>query len=457
MLTALAACCLLLPQDPTPPPVDLLQPEAMRADLQTLQDGIRSQWSWLELRTQQGLDLDRIFAGAREQIRAPLDRHDFARVLRRAVTALQDGHAHVLVPGERWPARRLPLTLMPTAEGAAIATVEPNAAASDGELPAVGDLLLRIGDRAVGELIDELLPEVYSSSPGMARRAALAQLPWTDAAQVTLELQDPAGARRRVTLRTAAGVLPPRPEPAPAQANWALSFPRPDVALLRIASFSPPDWSVWARADAADRDRLLAETFALIGQRFQAIAAASPRALILDLRGNGGGTDLLGIHLAKHLVPGRFTYFRLAARRNWFGIEGWSRPGEHRYQAEADLAAFRGPVLALIDPGCFSVTDNLLRCLDDVHHDFTAVGRPSGAGTGAPRQLDPLPNSQAVVTFCTMRVYGPAGAPIEGSGTVPDVPVAWTQADVAQARDPDLAAALRWLDARAEADRGKEK
>ncbi len=443
---ALAGLLLLAPpQEPPSPTRDPFQPDAMRADLTALEQGIRRDWSWLELREEQGLDLDQVFADARGQAAEPRTREEFARILRRVVAALRDGHAHVAMPDERWPTRRLPFTLVPVAEGIAVGAVEPDAAATAGEPPRVGDLVVRIGDRAVNDLVAALLPEVHASSPGMARRAALAQVPWTDAATVEVALRDDAGAERTTTLRTMAGVLPPR-DPDARAANWALSWPSPDVALLRIASFSPPDWAAWARADPAERDRLLQDTFALIDQRMQQIAAAAPRAVILDLRGNGGGTDLLGIHLAKHLVPGRFTYFRLAAKRNWFGFERWSSPSDHRYEAEKDMKVFRGPVLALIDPGCFSVTDNLLRCLDDAHPDFTTVGRPSGAGTGAPRQLEPLPHSQAVVTFCTMRVQGPAGRPIEGSGTVPDVPVTPTQADLIGGRDPDLQAALRHIE-----------
>jgi len=41
-----------------------------------------------------------------------------------------------------------------------------------------------------------------------------------------------------------------------------------------------------------------------------------------------------------------------------------------------------------------------------------------------------------------LTVYRPDGSLLEGQPIMPDVPIEWTQADVAQKRDPDLAAAL---------------
>jgi C-terminal processing protease CtpA/Prc len=80
-----------------------------------------------------------------------------------------------------------------------------------------------------------------------------------------------------------------------------------------------------------------------------------------------------------------------------------------------------------------------------LHPDLTTIGRPTGAGTGAPRVVSTLPHSGARVTLCTQRVYGPDDRLIEGRGTVPDVPVAWSCADLREGRDPDLEAALDLL------------
>ncbi|MFY9341534.1 MAG: S41 family peptidase [Planctomycetota bacterium] len=182
---------------------------------------------------------------------------------------------------------------------------------------------------------------------------------------------------------------------------------------------------------------LVAAEAAAIHAAFAQVAGS--KALLLDLRGNGGGTDLLGMAVASCLLPKDSVYYRLASR-GWFG---WSRLSPHRLRvAGDDPPRFAGQLLVLIDEGVFSTTDNLCRCLDDLHPDVTFVGRPTGGGTGAPRQCVTLTHSGALITFCTMRVAGPRGELIEGRGTVPDVPVPRTRDGVLAGRDVDLAAAL---------------
>jgi len=150
--------------------------------------------------------------------------------------------------------------------------------------------------------------------------------------------------------------------------------------------------------------------------------------------------ELLAMEVAACLLPKNSIYHGLASKR-WLG--GWSRPGQHRLQVRGEPATFAGQLLVVIDEKVLSAADNLCRCLHDLHPDVTFVGRATGAGSGAPRPCVTLQHSGAVVTFCTMRVHGPAGELTEGRGTTPDVPVALTRAAVLAGTDVDLVAALR--------------
>jgi C-terminal processing protease CtpA/Prc len=162
---------------------------------------------------------------------------------------------------------------------------------------------------------------------------------------------------------------------------------------------------------------------------------------VIDLRGNGGGTDQLGIHLAERLLPGAFVYFRLSSRAD---DGSYGQPSGIAY-GKGEHTRFLGRLVLLVDAGSFSTTDNFVRCLDVLHPDVTVVGRPTGGGTGAPRELGRATHSGAATTACTMRVYGPQSGLIEGRGTQPDVAVAWMRADWLAGRDPDLAKALAVL------------
>ena len=108
---------------------------------------------------------------------------------------------------------------------------------------------------------------------------------------------------------------------------------------------------------------------------------------------------------------------------------------------------YHAPVVVLVDAGTFSAADDLAAALRDDLPGVRFVGRPSGGGTGAPRETR-LPRTCMRVTFATMRVWSPQRHWIEGAGIKPDVSVQWTRADVVLGRDPDLRAAVELLEDR---------
>lgn len=409
-------------------PVGDLTREAMREDLAQLVSGATEQWSYLvDKREHFGVDLEGLARAEARALPASATRAEFALVLQRLVAALNDGHGGVRFdPPLPAPARRWPFTLRETAEGLAV----ERCFVGDG--PAVGDLLRTVDGVAVERLWTVQQASAIGSTPGMRRRQALRRLERCDSDSVAFEFDGPAGARAPQELKTLAADdarLATTPEP-----SWLLDELAPGVARLRIASFAMPDWQAWLAADQAGKDDMLVDVKAQVDALFVDLVARAPRALLLDLRDNGGGTDSLGIHFAERLLPDPFVYFRLSSFRDG----AWSQPHGYTYGTAEDLARVVVPVLALIDEGCFSTTDNFLRALDALHPDLTTIGRPTGAGTGAPRVVAELAHSGARITLCTMLVYGPDDRLIEGRGTLPDVPVEWTSADLREGRDPDL-------------------
>jgi C-terminal processing protease CtpA/Prc len=413
-----------------------LTPAELRTDLDALARDVPRAWSYWEDRTASGIvDPESWLDDARAACRTPRSRAEFALILRRAVADLCDGHAGLRVEGDDVATRVLPFSIRETANGAAIVdSVIPCADAG----PELGDRLIAIDGEPVEEGLARELEVVFASTAPSRRRAAWRRLLRTGGETCTVTLLAPDGTRRELELHT---VIPTSSD----EPNWSLSWPRPDVARLRVRGFHVERWSEWLAAEHQDREGFLTETRETIARLFRELDERSPRALVLDVRGNGGGTDLLGIYLAEHLLEGTFRYFLLSSFLDGHWAEARGLP----YGGRTDVAPYRGPVVALIDEGCFSTTDNLLRCLDDLHPDFTVVGRPSGGGTGAPRVVSTLPVSGAKITLCTQRVYGPLGKLTEGRGTQPDLPVAWTREDILAGRDPDLERALRVLDERA--------
>jgi hypothetical protein len=140
------------------------------------------------------------------------------------------------------------------------------------------------------------------------------------------------------------------------------------------------------------------------------------------------------------LVKPGYTYSRLAVQGN----NRWGRFSTHGSSAPKGEHFLRVPTICLLDEGTFSTADNVAACLADVHPDIRFVGRPNGAGTGAPRSFE-LPRTGTRITFCTMQVKTPNGRMGEGISVELDHPVQWTREDVLRGRDPDLAAGLGLL------------
>ena len=411
-----------------------LTPAQMRADIEQLARAVREEWSYFTDRSaNNGLDLSALVAGARAAVEEPLDRAAFGAEVRKLVASLNDGHGNVRFDTDALPSHYVLVDAVETTEGIVLAevgdgmTVEPGARA-----PKVGDLLVAIDGTPVERLISDLVAVTCGSTLAQRRALAIRDLRIAHGPELDLEAEDADGIRHTVALKTRAFPL------MPTRDNWGLSWPRPEVALLRIESFAVADWAAWIEAAPEDREPFLRDTYSRIADIFTELHEREATALLIDLRGNGGGPDLLGQRVAMHLLDKPFQYYLLSAKRNG----AWSEPYGETHESLAADPPFSGRVIALTDELCFSATDNLLRCLRDLHPRFTTIGGPTGAGTGAPREIVRLDHSGARITLCTMRVLGPKGGLIEGRGTTPDVVVRPSRDDVRSGRDAVLSAAL---------------
>ncbi len=410
-----------------------------RADLRLLIDTAKSAWAYVEDKKENfGIDLDQLSAAAAARIGTCTNKAEAFEILRGVVSGMKDGHASLRQPeaGPSAPAGRIKGRIREVREG----------------LVFDKELILRWNGRPVEEALAPLIARAYASTPGMARRLAIEKLPYGQLGQTI-----------RVTLKGANGVAEERelryepdsePDPPPLELKW----PEKGIAYLALRTFDVgrSDWQVKkdGPANASGLPAAAVEGVqAKISEAFSRCADA--KALILDLRGNGGGSDLIGIHVALHLLPGEFVYFKLQTRfspelKKLSGFEkdpdnGWSvLDSGWKPPRPAGLAAFPGGVWVLQDELCFSTTDNLLACLRDLlpAERGRFLGQPSGGGSGAPRPLVTLPFTGAQLTLTVMKVYSPKGRLIEGRGTQPDRQIVWTWDDVVRGTDPVLKAAL---------------
>ncbi len=214
-------------------------------------------------------------------------------------------------------------------------------------------------------------------------------------------------------------------------------------------------------------------------------------ALILDLRGNGGGVGPWGVLLANYMVSegpdGAYmerkysrTFFRAILAQmppeqleamlgnpqylkmilDKLGIQmtqqevqdlfvdGEYKPFYHtsllKDMVPQDLSPgvepYLKPVYALTDGGCYSTTDICLKLMKEFDR-VTIVGTPNGAGSGSPIPIT-LPNCKVKVMVPHARAYPPSGEMIEGRPLTPDHIVEVTQEDLVKGVDRHIVTAL---------------
>lgn len=197
------------------------------------------------------------------------------------------------------------------------------------------------------------------------------------------------------------------------------------IGYLRIRDFAGAGW-------ASDIDRVLRDL-------------ADAPALIIDIRSNGGGSDLLS-----NPIAGRF-----ADRRRLASLVRYRSGPRHddftewieRFIEPAGAARFTRPVALLTNRRSFSTAEDFTLALRVLPH-VTVVGDTTGGGAGNPMARE-LPNGW---TFRVPRWQArtPDGFSYEGVGLPPHVPVWMNAADASAGLDTILERAIELLGAQAD-------
>ncbi len=384
-----------------------------------------------------GLDLDARYRELLDATIAKGDRNQFALEMAAFLASLRNGHT-AFWDLEGW--KSLGGTLGFRAQPLGSQWVLTKAWRS-GLHP--GMVLERVNGRTPEDLYSELRRYVPASSESAARRH-LFGLTHLFPRKLSVQVDG----RTRTYARVPGKGNPP---PERTTGKW---LRRGLVGYIRVPSFGDP----------------VHERKALdLARRFR-----SGRSLILDVRGNTGGStpqallsalmerpwrgmavstpqrtgmarayahllDMLergegkGLHLTRErLAP--LEYFRELDRGHLLF------PGEPH---EPQRGAYRGTLVVLVDGGCGSACEDLLVPLKETGR-ATLVGTTTGGSTGQPFILDFKEGVRAFVG--TKRCYFPDGRPFEGVGIAPDREVVTTREALLASRDPVLELARELVD-----------
>ncbi len=166
--------------------------------------------------------------------------------------------------------------------------------------------------------------------------------------------------------------------------------------------------------------------------------AWSARAVILDVRGNRGGTTPVKLMWLLATLP-------LPWWRESTSAPEPARPLSHGQSWPANPHAYRGRIVILADEGCVSACEDFIMPLC-VSHRARLVGATTAGSTGMP-YVGQLGEGRTIAAGSVREAF-PDGRPFEGVGIEPTDPVPLRIADVAAHRDARAARALEIAEGR---------
>lgn len=214
-----------------------------------------------------------------------------------------------------------------------------------------------------------------------------------------------------------------------------------NIAVLAINAFWPED--VMGKIDSVMRD----------------IKVRKPAGLILDLRGNGGGSTEVANHLQMYLTDadslrgfGTQTRTNLGygrAQGNWqeeyadyFNYKSYDTEMPEVYARNPAIEPLQCPVVVLMGVYSFSACEDFLVCMSEMPGHPLLIGEESAGSTGSPLVVY-LPH-EAVARICTLRILYPYSLkPFVGQGVRPDIEVKLTLDDYLNGVDTVMERALK--------------
>ncbi|MBK8096800.1 MAG: hypothetical protein IPK26_06815 [Planctomycetes bacterium] len=442
-------------------------------DLQSLRTLLDERFAY---RHRHPIDIDALFAKAQATLTAAgpaVTPGTLTAAIRPLVGAFGDGHAQVVSPAEDRAVGWLPFVLDELPDGL-VATRSDAGGLIDEQHPFV----VAIDARPIADWLTAAQKRGNAGSAAFERRQAVRAL--RDLAELRTDLDLPTATTVAITFAATDGrhhvttidvaTRRPRYPLRPPAGHRRLTG---DIGYLRLPSMD-------------DEPRFLDG----IDEAMRGFADA--KGLIVDVRGNGGGSrqplrrlmpwllaenappliaNVAAARLAAGAAPNApagYLADRFAWPANW---PGWQQPARDVIAAAAaafvpewsppagafsdwhwlvlartdnpNAGHFAGPVVVLQDTDCFSATDIFLAALD-LLPAVTLIGTPSGGGSGR-AETTTLPHSLVQVRLATMVSYRPDGRLYDGRGIAPDVLAMPTLDDLAGRTDSLLERALAHL------------
>ena len=352
---------------------------------------------------------------------------EYINILRRVMALLRDGHTGIMASDDR----DTPPVRVEPVEGRPVVTAVAKTPESEASGLRPGMEIIEVDGRPARKIIDDEYPLVAASTQqDRDRRAFAAVLSGVPGSRIVIKAGGPDGAAREFrltrnlsTVRMAAPWLQRPP----------LEFRMLDGGIAYVA------------ANTFGNDAVVRE----FDNVFPQILGA--KALIIDVRNNGGGSTDTGYALIARLIDKPITQTSVWRTRDYKPVFlAWNRPmpmyegGDSGVVRPRGGKPFSGPVAVLTGSATFSAAEDFLVPLK-MSKRATLVGEPTGGSTGQPLIVEVY---GAYARICTKWDRMPDGTEFVGLGVQPDVRVAPSRQSIAEGRDLVLEKAVEVLKAR---------
>ena len=368
-----------------------------------------------------GVDWQEVRRSLRPRAAEAAGEGELYAVLRRMLGTLHDPHTRVFEPGESddWRVQHY------VSVGVSVREIEGEVVVTDVERKSeaaragfhAGDIIVSVDGEPAMSLVARRLAEQNAGDSRAARLAAAARL-----------FDGPSGTAASVVFRRAEG---PKEMSARLRRETRTRVPsfearreRGGVRLVRFNIFTPSVAAVFARA---------------LGGELK-----GARALVIDLRDNGGGEAEAMADLASTLVEPGASLGRFTDREGRVQLEPFTRAS--LVSSASTFTRFRGPVVLLTNARTASAAEVFAASLREARRASVVGEATCGCVLGI-RERHTLPDG-GVLDISEMDYHTAAGTRLEGPGLRPDIEVAPTREDLRRGRDRALERAVEMLKAK---------
>jgi C-terminal processing protease CtpA/Prc len=397
------------------------------------------------------LDWDAEFERAVGRVMATESDERYIREVQRFVALLGEAHTNVN-PGKAYRATHGGHPAVELEEFERKAVIVNTAVALATELPVGSEILAVDGVPVDRYLSERVFPYMSASTPHYLWRQSIRGHRWRAVGllvgevgtPVTIRIETPSGDRRDVSVERLTG---------DAEIEW-LEPPRDTIDPLVFKQLD--DGILYFALNTFNDDEVVARFEAHLGDLEHA------KAVVLDLRNNGGGSSSRGWTIGRHFsdAPLEASHWKTrehrAAYKAWgrfsedpekqahAAMDAWYEPEEF-YVVDPPPRSFVIPVAVLMGSSTYSAAEDFLAFMRAVPN-CVFVGGPSAGSTGQPLTFE-IPGG-AVVGITSKRDTMPDGTEFVGIGVMPDIAVSQSLEAFRDGRDPVLERAVEELEAR---------